>query len=430
MPAAGTKKGPDGNYYKVGERGELIGFVKLETPNSDEVTSDSDIHVTDAFESTVGADDRHDKSQRTSGAHRRRQHKHTLSPEHIKHKQEMIAKLSRDLAKEKQLEGFRIQISPAKKLDRAFDGEFDRMSGSDPGASCANAAPSGPGAPFNPSIGITSASESPPTSEIPRPPDNVNASGVSSNIMPPPGPPPPIAASIPAGQPTIAGASPDLVAFLTDNFNKLNARLDAQLTKADLESAVQAETAPIRADLTALTTRVSTLENNTSSTVDDRHDPARKKVSFIGFPDNVAAADRLNEIEKFVQQFPAYKAVSFSNKYRGPHNDLKLSNVGFVEFADKNTATAFLRDAKDANKLKITVVGKEVSVKPALTKLQESRNWAIKKAEELIKAASPGVSVVREKGTLKVQDSAVFSQPKGDPRGIFSGAFAHLTLPA
>ena len=163
--------------------------------------------------------------------------------------------------------------------------------------------------------------------------------------------------------------------------------------------------------------------------VDDRNDATRKQVAFVGFPSTCDASARLKAMEDLVKQFSAYRPVSFANSFSGPHNDRKMTPVGTVEFANKDSAEAFLKDAKAADKATIKVSGQDISLKLALTKLQRSRNWAINKAMELIKAAG-GISVTREKGTLKIGDSVVFSQPKGDPRGQFDGAYSHLVLPA
>ena len=72
-------------------------------------------------------------------------------------------------------------------------------------------------------------------------------------------------------------------------------------------------------------------------------------------------------------------------------------------------------------------------VAQANTKLGKQRNWALKKAEELLKAAAPdGTVEVLRKPERKVTVNSVtaFFQPPHVPRGSFEGQYSHLQLPA
>ena len=70
-----------------------------------------------------------------------------------------------------------------------------------------------------------------------------------------------------------------------------------------------------------------------------------------------------------------------------------------------------------------------ISVKTACFK---QRDWALNKAEELLKAeAGKGtVKVDRKERKVKVNGAVAFKQEKEEARGSFQESFAHLALPA
>ena len=78
---------------------------------------------------------------------------------------------------------------------------------------------------------------------------------------------------------------------------------------------------------------------------------------------------------------------------------------------------------------------KTVNIRAALTDIDRSRNWALVKAEELVKASALSsdktVSVKRcDKRGVYVNDVLVFSQEMRFGRGVtFHGAYAGLKLP-
>ena len=68
----------------------------------------------------------------------------------------------------------------------------------------------------------------------------------------------------------------------------------------------------------------------------------------------------------------------------------------------------------------------------ARTKLRKSRNWALKKALELLKEASGDSSTTElkwEGREVTVNGAVAFKQLPGEPKGTFQNSFAHLTLP-
>ena len=77
--------------------------------------------------------------------------------------------------------------------------------------------------------------------------------------------------------------------------------------------------------------------------------------------------------------------------------------------------------------------GATIAVKPALTKLNAARNYACRKAEELIRAV-PGtdkrkVEFKSKERKIQVDGADAFEQGRDEPGGTFVGEFAHLCLP-
>ena len=77
------------------------------------------------------------------------------------------------------------------------------------------------------------------------------------------------------------------------------------------------------------------------------------------------------------------------NNYKGPQNNRKLGTVSFVEFGDQDTARDFV-SAVESSGVQVQAGGKQLLVKKARTQKASSRNWALRKAEELLKATPGG----------------------------------------
>eukprot|EP00973_Karenia_brevis_P096113 12430664-Karenia_brevis.AAC.1 len=68
-------------------------------------------------------------------------------------------------------------------------------------------------------------------------------------------------------------------------------------------------------------------------------------VSFIGWPDQVAADVRIQRLESFMKStFPGHAISNVGNFYSGPRNDRKLNKASFVEFPSSEAATKFLNE--------------------------------------------------------------------------------------
>ena len=62
-------------------------------------------------------------------------------------------------------------------------------------------------------------------------------------------------------------------------------------------------------------------------------DPNSRRVSFVGFKDNVAAEARVASITAFLANFPHYPAAAVNHEYKGPRGDRKMKDVSYAEFA-------------------------------------------------------------------------------------------------
>ena len=127
--------------------------------------------------------------------------------------------------------------------------------------------------------------------------------------------------------------------------------------------------------------------------------------------------------------FQEFKPVTYVNQYRGPYNERKLGVVSFVEFGDQDTVKEFVKTVEDSN-VQVTAGGKNLLVKAARTQKASSRNWALRKAEEMLRNNSDGADVKVEwkERVVKVGEDVAFKQEK-DNLGTFKGTFASLVLP-
>ena len=68
----------------------------------------------------------------------------------------------------------------------------------------------------------------------------------------------------------------------------------------------------------------------------------------------------------------------------------------------------------------------------ARTKLRKARNWAFRKAADLVGAACAEGNTATlnwKDRTVTVNDEVAFSQQPGEKGGTFKNSFAHLALP-
>ena len=115
---------------------------------------------------------------------------------------------------------------------------------------------------------------------------------------------------------------------------------------------------------------------------------------------------------------------------KGPKNKREITRFSYVEYFSTDDVKTVLDFVKNTP---LNVGGDSISVKRALTKINGSRNWALREAEKLVKAFAENIS-----GEVKLQwptrsvllnDLEVFKQTTDDMKGTFSGARKDLKLP-
>ena len=163
----------------------------------------------------------------------------------------------------------------------------------------------------------------------------------------------------------------------------------------------------------------------------DKMDPAKKRIAFIGFPENVQEDARIQKIEEFIKlHAPSYRIVDAGCFHSGPYNNQKLTRVSYAEFGSQDTARKVL---DRLNKSELTVNGASIGIKAARTKLNGTRNYSLRSAEEKIKAsdAKGGAEVILDwkERVIKVGTKIAFKQEKADITGSFLDPFSSLTLP-
>ena len=231
------------------------------------------------------------------------------------------------------------------------------------------------------------------------------------------------------------------IASLTEKVDNLATK---SATKKDIDDYVKhtkeyvtGELAPLRAEISDMKVRLTAVEAKPGQPTASRgqsfsrFDPAFRRIAFTGFPDTLAADGRIKEMEAIAAKFPRSGWQFADNFYAGPRNNRKLSSAGFIEFRTEDAAKLFL-DALPDRSVDLACGGK-VKAKFALTDFNKQRNWALRKAEELIKAepaaTNKRVAIDFSARVVKVDSSTAFEQGRDESRGTFMGAFSALTLP-
>ena len=157
-------------------------------------------------------------------------------------------------------------------------------------------------------------------------------------------------------------------------------------------------------------------------------DPAKKRIAFIGFPDSLAAEERIDLLEKRMRDsFAHVKYCAVDNFFTGPCNNRKVSKASYVEFHTPEAANRFYNMVKGKNEAKVNVGGNELLVKLARTKLNEKRNYSLRKAEELIKSdassKNKAVKIDWKERQVLVNNAVAFMQDKMETEGSFVVGF-------
>ena len=169
------------------------------------------------------------------------------------------------------------------------------------------------------------------------------------------------------------------------------------------------------------------------------NDVAHLRVSFVGFSGTDLDA-RLATIKGFMEKNfgDAEPYACIDTRTSGPFNDIKPTGESFVQFFTRSSRDRVLKqinDGKLANGLKSSK-GNVLTVGRYRTDWQRSRDWAMRKSEELIKKklAANHVNAKVEYKTGKddrkilVNNSVAFLQSRSDAHGVFLGDFDELKL--
>ena len=255
----------------------------------------------------------------------------------------------------------------------------------------------------------------------------------------PPTPPFPASGDVPEALASIHGVLSTLaqtVGSLQVQMSDLPTRREMtlihQAQMREVTTMIDAKTKPLVEQHVALEKRVTKLERAKSM---DPNDPSRKRIVFLGMPQESAEA-RVDGVERWLSQnFPKARVLDIGNEYKGAYksNGRTITSVSYAEFSSMDVRNQIMTAVK-ARSLKCEINGKEVTVKSAMSRTALRRNGVLKAASRVIsadpKAASKEVKVVYvgSRG-VTVDGNVAFSQPPGDEDGSFQGEFSHLALP-
>ena len=168
------------------------------------------------------------------------------------------------------------------------------------------------------------------------------------------------------------------------------------------------------------------------------HDPARRRIAFIGFGSDTTVDDRIAAMDRFVKEnFADFRPMTI-NLFPGKGSMPSVN--GFVELCAANQVRVVLETVKSRS---LQLNGHPgLKIKGALTDIDRARNWALGAAEEQIKTSpnAHGKVVKLEKGRGKgetaitrgvyVNDVIAYSQgERFSKTGTFVGEYGHLKLP-
>ena len=165
----------------------------------------------------------------------------------------------------------------------------------------------------------------------------------------------------------------------------------------------------------------------------DLSDPAYRRVAFLNFPSAASTDQRIQCMRAFMSQhFPAIVPVHV-NLF--PDKDGAPSVHGFVELVDENYVRKITNESKSRNLQLQGLNG--VRIKPAKSRIDMNRDWALRRADEVIRehVGASGKVVTKERGSadkvrgVYVNGVRVFEQPGRYTRdGVFLHEYISLRL--
>ena len=236
---------------------------------------------------------------------------------------------------------------------------------------------------------------------------------------------------------------------IAEKIGQMALKSDVEQMTVDMEKDIKVQIAqavdPIQNDLHDIKGRLAAVEqrpaahgatsnpdsSNSMNKLMDKLDPAKKRIVFIGFPDDVQADVRIQKIEEFIKSHASsYRIADSGCFYSGPYNNRKITKVAYVEFGSQDTAKKVL---DKLSKAELNVNGTKITIKPARTMLNGQRNQSLRSAEELIKASPIAIGkdiqidwMIRQ---VTVDGHPAFIQDKGQRVGSFSVTYSALQIP-
>ena len=158
-------------------------------------------------------------------------------------------------------------------------------------------------------------------------------------------------------------------------------------------------------------------------------DPNFKRVSFLGFKD-IPSTARLDAIEKFMKKSPKFSNYRADHEFCGKQGEQVMKNASSVEFPSPDVAKNFFKEV-EAKKgtAEFPIAG--VTVKRAFSKANRQRNYALRKAEEVINAKFliKCVRIDHKERSFSMDSTVVFQQTPNEFWGTLSGSMAGSCLP-
>ena len=285
----------------------------------------------------------------------------------------------------------------------------------------------------------------------------------------------------PVDHPTSEPSNADLMSVILGMRDMMALKEDVQVAKLETVQEIRTELAPIRehiADVEAkadravedtkralqetkqLHDRLAKVETSGASAVvearlkraesqiaallrqSDKHDPAHKRLAFIGFSNATGSEARKVAMELFLREHaPSHAPRAYGNftSWSSETSGRIISRVSYAEFESSNAAEAALKNIKakvpKCEKDGVAIAGSEhMKIRRAKSQLNIDRDTALRKAEEIIKAAPAAAGkTVERKGyadrSVLVNGEVAFQQDKKGVSGIFFAPFADLSIP-
>ena len=193
---------------------------------------------------------------------------------------------------------------------------------------------------------------------------------------------------------------------------------------------------PIKEELHEICSRLTTVESKSKSVVGldpdifqmlQQFDTANKQIVFSNFASSTTPADRLRIIDEVISNFENFSEYKSGHFFTGPRNQRQLSKLSYIEFPSSDAASQFLQTAKNSSHLKTRDC--ELRVKQALTSVNRKRNWALRRAEEILKANTHmSTKIDWKKRIVSCKDQIAFKQSRYDLTGKFIEGLDSLSL--